>query len=397
MTTTTGTLRPQLDQLQKTSLIVGLVILIAAGWVAFSMEQRAEFFQSYLLGFFFWTGIALGCWVLCMLHHLVTGRWGFLIQRILEAGMSTFPLLFILFLPVLLMGMEDLYPWARPEAASDPILQHKASYLNYGAFVSRAVLYFAIWIGTSFLLIKWSNAQDETGDPALSDRLQALSGPGIPLFGLSVTFASFDWLMSLDPHWFSTLYGVMTIVSFSGATMAFVIIMMTYLRNHEPFTRFADANRFYEWGKIELAFILLWFYMMLSQFLIIWAANLPEENPWYIHRSTGGWEVYSFFLVLLRFVIPFCMLLSIPRKKNPKRLVRVAVFILVMHLADLYWHIIPNFSEHGIHFSLLNIALPIGIGGIWFAVFLKRLKSRPLMPQKDPRFTEYVEASLPVS
>ncbi|MBT5873124.1 MAG: hypothetical protein HOH43_06865 [Candidatus Latescibacteria bacterium] len=393
MTTTTETLRPQLDQLQKVSLILGLVIVAGSAAAAFTMGQQAEFFQSYLIGFFFWTGIALSCWGLCMLHHLVTGRWGFVLQRVFESGMSTFPLLFVLFLPILLLGMQDLYPWARPEAADDPLLQHKEAYLNYGFFVVRAVIYFAIWIGVSSYLIKWSNAQDESGDPALSDRLQALSGPGMPLFALTVTFASFDWLMSLDPHWFSTLYGVMMIVSAGGATMAFAIIMMNYLHKHEPLSRFANAGRFYEWGKIELAFMLLWFYMMLSQFLIIWAANLPEETPWYIHRSTGGWEIYSFCLILLRFVVPFCLLLSIPRKKNPKRLVRVAVLILVMHFADLFWHIMPNFSQHGVHIGLLNIALPLGIGGIWFAVFLMRLKSRPIIPQKDPRFAEYVEAT----
>lgn len=391
MTTTTDTLRSQLDQLQKRALIVGLSLVLISIGIAVGMGQKAQFFQSYLLGFFFWTGIALGCWGLFMLHHLIGGRWGFVIQRLLESGMSTFPYLFILFLPILILGMHDLYEWTHAEVvAGDEILQHKSAYLNVPFFWIRAVIYFVIWAGSSWLFIRWSNTQDETGDPALTDRIRALCGPGMPIFGFTVTFASFDWLMSLDPHWFSTIYGVMMIVSLGGTTMGLIIIAMNYLAQHPPFTQVAK-DRFYDWGKLELAFVLLWFYIMFSQFIIIWAANLPEENPWYLHRSQGGWEWVTLFLVLFRFVIPFLLLLSIPRKRDPRRLMRVAILLVGMHLVDLFWHVVPNFHPHGVHVSVMDILLPVGIGGIWLALCIRWLKNRPLLPMKDPRFQELIE------
>lgn len=394
MTPITDTLRSKLDQTQALMGIIGLAGLVIGAGIAFATGDRSQFFQSYLIGFFYWTGIALGCLVLFMLHHLVGGRWGFVIQRLMEAGMFTLPLMFVLFLPVLIFGMHDLYEWTHADVvAQDELLQHKEGYLNIPFFWIRTIFYFALWGGAALLMIKWSNTQDETGDPGLTDKIRMVSGPGIPIFGLTVTFASFDWLMSLDPHWFSTIYGIMQIVNLGGATLSFLVIAMRYLANHEPFSYLATSDRFHDWGKLMLAFTLLWFYIMLSQFLIIWSANLPEENPWYLHRVEGGWAWVSIILVLFRFVVAFFLLLSIPRKRDPRRLMRVAALIMGMHLVDLFWHIAPNFSDHGLQVSPLDVLLPVGIGGIWMAVFLRRLKSRPLIPQKDERFTAFVEES----
>jgi hypothetical protein len=393
MTNISDNLTEQLGNLQTRSLVVGLILALGGLGYASAMGDMAHFYQSYLVGFMIITGITLVCMAFFMLHQLIGGRWGFLIQRLLEAAMSTFPILLILFIPIIL-GMHDLYHWTHEEAvATDPILQHKASYLNVSAFIIRYLIYFAIWIVISSLLIKWSNAMDESGDPTLLDKTRDVCGPGVVIFALTTTFASFDWIMSTDPHWFSTLYGVIMIVDAGGAALAFAIIMMAYLRNRDDsIAKLADSERFYDWGKLLLAFTLLWFYMMLSQFLIIWAANLPEENSWYIHRLENGWDMLTIGLVLGRFVISFFLLLSIPRKRNPRRLARVAVFILIMHLVDIFWHVVPNLRPEGFHIGLTDVMVPIGLGCIWFFFVINRLKKRPLIPQKDPRFVKIIES-----
>lgn len=392
MTTISDHLTEQLGGLQNKALIVGLVLMLGGFGYAFAMGDMAHFYQAYLVGFMIVTGITLVSMAFFMLHALIGGRWGFVIQRLMEAAMSTFPVLAILFIPIA-FGMHDLYHWTHEEAvATDPILQHKESYLNVPFFLIRTLIYFVIWSGISMLLIKWSNTMDETGDPTLLDKTRDVCGPGVVIFALTTTFASFDWIMSTDPHWFSTLYGVMMMVDAGGATLSFIIIMMTYLRNHDPFVKLADSERFYDWGKLLLAFTLLWFYMMLSQFLIIWAANLPEENPWYVHRIHNGWEMLTIALVLGRFVISFFLLLSIPRKRNPIRLRRVAVFILSLHLVDIFWHVAPNLRHEGLHIGVTDVAVPVGLAGIWFFFVINRLKKRPLIPQKDPRFVKLVES-----
>lgn len=390
MTAISNSLFTQISSIQSRALTVGVILVLGGLLYAFATGEMSGFYQAYLVGYMICAGITLVCMAFIMLHHLIGGRWGFVIQRLLEAAMSTLPVLLVLFIPIVL-GMHDLYHWTHAEVvAVDPILQHKASYLNVPFFIVRTVFYFAIWIAASSLLIKWSIAQDTSGDPGLNDKMRNICGPGVVVFALTMTFASFDWIMSTDPHWFSTLYGVMMIVNAGGAALSFVVIMMTWLRKHEPISELADADRFHDWGKLLLAFTLLWFYMMLSQFLIIWAANLPEENPWYVHRVHGGWEVLSVILALCRFVIAFFLLLSIPRKRDPRRLVRVAWFILVMHLVDIFWHVAPNFRLDGFSVSIMDVMVPVGLFGIWFFFVLNRLKRFPLIPQKDPRFEELV-------
>ncbi len=392
MTNIPNILYNQLSNLQSRAITIGAFLVMGALAYAFSTEAMGEFYQAYLIGYMICVGITLVCMAFFMLHQLIGGRWGFLIQRLLEAAMGSLPILLVLFIPILL-GMHDLYHWTHGEAvASDPILQHKASYLNVPFFISRTLIYFAIWIIISSLLLKWSIDQDKSGDPKLLDKMRSISGPGVVIFALTMTFASFDWIMSTDPHWFSTLYGVMMIVSSGGAALSLIIIMMTYLRNHSPIKELADDDRFHDWGKLLLAFTLLWFYMMLSQFLIIWAANLPEENPWYVHRMHGGWEILSVVLVLGRFVIAFFLLLSIPRKRDPRRLVRVAWFIFTMHLVDIFWHVAPNFRHDGFAFNIMDFIVPIGLVCIWLFFVINRLKKNPLIPQKDARFTELVES-----
>jgi len=279
-------IKPQLNKIQTQALVVGVVALVVCGFGAYT--NPAQFFQSYLLGYIFWIGLALGSFALMSLHHLVGGGWGFAIQRLLEAATRTLPLLALLFLP-LFFGMKELYVWARPEVvAADSILQHKSAYLNVGFFWIRSAGYFLIWFGFIFFMNKWSLAQDKSENPSFTERIQKISGPALLVYVLTVTFASIDWVMSLDPHWFSTIFGFIFVIGQVLLTMSFVVVVIGRLSNVKPLSDVLQKQHFHDLGNLMLAFVSLWVYVSLSQFLIIWSGNLPEEIPWYIRRLNGG-------------------------------------------------------------------------------------------------------------
>jgi hypothetical protein len=350
------------------------------------LAQRQQFFQSYLVAWVFWISITLGCLAIMMLQHLTRGGWGLMVRRTLEAATRTLPLLTILFLPILL-GLEDIYVWARPEAANDPLIQHKASYLNPTAFAIRSLVYLGIWTFFAWALSRLSLKQDQTGDPGLSRRMQVYSAPGLVVFSLLATFASIDWLMSLDPHWYSSIFGVYFIIGSGVAGFAFVSIVALYLSQRQPLAGRIQPKHFHDYGKLLLAFVMLWAYMGVSQLLIIWSGNLPEEVPWYLHRVQGGWKWVSISLVLLHFVLPFVLLLSRDFKRNARFLAGVSLMVLLMRWVDLYWLAAPTFHHHPAG-HWLDIATMAGIGGIWVAVFVGQLASRPLLPVNDPDLEE---------
>ncbi len=269
--------RARKDILQKRSLVLGVIALaLCAGGVLMSPQP---FFRAYLVAYVFWIGIPVGCLALLMLHHLVGGRWGFMIQRLLEAGVQTLPLMAWLFIP-LLFGLADLYPWARPEVvAADPLLQQKAAYLNVPFFITRAAAYFAIWILLGRLLTTWSLEQDRTANDTLTQKLQRLSGPGLVLYGLTVTFSAIDWMMSLEPKWSSTIFGMIFMVSYGLAALAFAIVAAHLVRDQAPLTQVISADRFHDLGNLLLALVMFWAYLNFSQFLLIWSENLAEEIP----------------------------------------------------------------------------------------------------------------------
>jgi hypothetical protein len=375
--------------LRNGSLITGIVALALSA--AGVLVDPQPFFRSYLCAYVFWIGISLGCWALLMLHHLVAGRWGFVIQRVLESATQTFPLMAALFVPVL-FGMHALYPWARPEAvASDPLLQEKTAYLNVPLFIARAAVYFAIWIGVSHLLSRWSLAQDRAGDGAWVTRLQRLSGPGLVLYGLTVTFSAIDWLMSLEPHWYSTIYGMLYIVSYGLAALALVIVVAHLLEDEKPLAQVISPERFHDLGNLLLALVMFWAYVNFSQFLLVWAENLGEEIPWYLHRLRGGWEWVALALVIFQFALPFLLLLARATKCRARTLSLVAAAILFMHWIDIVWLIAPSFYPAQFHIHWIDGAALIGIGGVWLAVFMTSLKARSLLPLHDPRFAELPE------
>lgn len=383
------TLRPHFDRLQRRALTVGVVgaglLLIGA---SLSLQQ---FFQSYLFAYVFWVNFSLGCFAILMLHHLVSGGWGFVIQRIIESGARTLPLMALLFVPIL-FGLQTLYPWARPEVVYDNhILHHKSGYLNIPFFVLRTVIYFIFWISVAFLLSKWSRTQDHTAEPGLTRNMRLLSAPGLVFYVLTITFASVDWIMSLEPEWFSSIYGMLTVVGQALSTLALSIVAIRFLAEQKPFSNVLTVRHFHHLGNLLLAFTVLWAYMAFSQYLIIWSGNLPEENSWYLRRLGAGWNGIALFLVIAHFFVPFLLLLSRRTKRAIRMLSMIAFGIIVMRLIDLYWLITPAFNPDRIHLHWLDIVAPISIGGIWLAIFVWNLKGHPLLPLNDPRFAGFLK------
>ena len=387
-------LRPELDRIRNQALaVVGVALGICLAGYFLSPHDQAEayieqFLRSYLLAYLFWTGIALGSLAILLLHHLVGGEWGFVIRRALESGTRTLPLMALLFLPVL-FGIQDVYIWARPEVvAADEMLQHKSHYLNSPFFLFRAAVYFAIWIGIAYFLNRWSAEQDRTADPSFARRLQLLSGPGLLLYGLTVTFAFVDWVMSLEPHWYSTVYGVMFMVGQALGGLAFVIAVTALLAKRKPLSEVIAPRHFHDLGNLLLAFVMLWAYIAFSQYLIIWSGNLPEEISWYLSRSSGGWQWVALALFLFHFCLPFLVLLSRGAKRRVEILAGVAVAMMLMRLVDLFWLVAPAFHPAQLRIHWMDLVAPIGVGGIWVAVFVWQLGKRAILPVYDPRMKE---------
>jgi hypothetical protein len=377
-----------IDRVQRLALITGAVGLVASLLGLWLSPQ--SFYRAWLVGWVFWVGVTLGCLAISLLHHLTRGAWGLVIRRVLEAASRTLPVLLVLALP-LVFGLKDLYEWARPEAVrADALLQAKAPYLNVPFFLARLVLYFLVWGGVAFLMSALSRRQDRQPDPGLTRRMQLIAGPALAAYCLAVTFAAVDWLMSLQPHWFSTIYGVYLMGSQGLAALAFLITFALWLSRREPMSRVLQPRHFHDWGKLFFAFVMLWAYFSFSQFLIIWAGNLPEEISFYLPRMRGAWGALFLAIALFHFLLPFLLLLSRDLKRNAKRLVVVAILMLVMRWLELVWQVEPAFHDHHAGFYWLYLVAPLTLGGFWFAWFLRELKARPLLPINDPYLPEAI-------
>ncbi|HLB44657.1 MAG TPA: hypothetical protein VJK49_04660 [Candidatus Limnocylindrales bacterium] len=366
---------------------VGLVALVAGAFA--SPEQ---FFRSYLPAYVFVFGIALGSLALLMLQHLTGGAWGMMIRRLIEAASRTLPLVAVLFLPVL-FGLRHLYIWSIPEeVAQDAILQDKSVYLNAGFFLARAAFYFGIWLTFAYFLNRWSADQDRQKPAGDQRKFRVLSGPGLLVYGLTVTFASVDWVMSLDPHWFSTIFGMLFMVGQALSAMAFTIAMLAICAPDEPFHGRLKAIHFHDLGKLMFALVMLWAYLAFSQFLIVWAGNLPEEIPWFIARLNGGWQWIALVIVIGHFALPFLLLLSSDLKRNVRALSLVAAAIVLMRFVDTYWLIVPAFAHDGdpaaFHPHWMDLAALVGLGGLWLTVFFRVLQGRERLPMNDPYFKD---------
>ncbi len=349
--------------------------------------DSSAFFESYLIAYLFWISLSLGCLAILMVHHLVGGGWGFVIRRMLEAGARTLPVMAVLFIPVI-MGMSDIFEWTDEDVvAGNYILQEKVKYyLNEPFFIMRSAIYFVIWIGLAWLLTGWSYRQDENGNLMLNRSMRIFSGLGMVLYVLASTFAAFDWIMSLDPIWFSSIYGPIFIVAHFLTAFAMMSALIAWMSRYEPLSGVVREKHFHDLGNLLFASLVLWAYVAFSQFIIIWSGNLPDTISWYLDRSANGWPMVTILLALFHFVIPFFILLSRFSKQKARVLMAIAAGILLFRFLDLFWLIIPTIHDGAFAIHWLYFVTPVAMGGIWFLFFTRMVKSKSILPLHDARF-----------
>lgn len=395
----TYTETPDLNRLGNSALVIGIIALVVA-IVGGLMVGGGVFWRSYLLGYVFSTGIAVGCLGLLLLQYLTGGTWGFIIRRILEAASRTLLPMAILFIPVLI-GINHIYVWTNHDIvehdeALHHAVTHKAPYLNVPFFAARTAIYFLIWIALAYLLNKWSADQDRTSDVQYTQKRKVLSGPGLVIFILAVTFAAFDWIMSLEPDWYSTIFGLLVLIGWTISAFTFVILMLVLLSKYEPLAGLLTPTHFHDLGKLLLAFVMVWAYFSVSQLIIIWSGNLPEEIPWYLRRMSGAWGYVGLAVVLLHFVLPFFLLLSRDLKRKRRTLAMVAGLVLTMRVVDLFWLVAPTYHYENFHNypplgNIFFFAAAIGMTGLWVFMFVRQLKKRSLLPLNDPQLASAIE------
>lgn len=381
---------PIVKTIGQRALIVGA--LFSLGAIALAFTRPEEFYRAYLIGYMVCLGIALGSMSIVMIRHLTGGGWGTVIRRILGAAMRTMPILAVLFVPIIIAVLQhQMYPWLKPlESIQDAHIRehlekHKfitESYLTVSGFIFRAIIYLAIWNVLSFLLSMWSKQTDKPNAPDNTGKFKAVAGPGLILYGFTISFAAIDWVMSLDPSWISTIYGLIILIGEVLAALCFAIIIERILFDYEPMSKMLRPDFVHDHGKWTLAFIMVWAYFNFSQWLIIWAGNLPTEITFYLKRINHGWGYIAVFLALFHFCVPFVALLSRPFKRDIRKLVWLAVWLLFMRFVDLFWNIEPTFSTN-FTVTIADIVVPIAICTIWLFFFCRNLASLPLLPVYD--------------
>lgn len=368
--------RPDFARAQRFALVAAAAGL---GVCALFLRDRTAVMQAYLLAFLYWMALTLGSLSLLLLQYVSGGRWGLTIRRFLEAAARMLPLMAVLFIPIVLQRAR-LYPWAMPEAAADHLIQLKVAYLNGTAWTVRAAVYFIVWIAITTAVVRLSRRQDETDTPEIAGKLRSISAPSLVAYALTVSFAAFDWGMSLEPHWFSTIYGVLYAAGGALGAISLATVVLSRVGNRAPFATFLKGETVGDLGNLTLAFTMFWTYISLSQMLIIWSGHLPEETPWYFSRFKHGWQYICMLLFGLQFALTFLLLLFRDRKRNLKRLWRVSLFVLVMRSVDLFWIIVPAFSPEHLRVRVVDVAALVGLGGVWFWFYLRALASAPLLP-----------------
>ena len=371
----------QLDRAQRRCLLVGAVALLLC--VIGAPFSPTQFFRAYLTAYLFWLGIGLGSFAILMLYHLTGGAWGFLLRRVFEASMRTLPLLAVLFIPVG-FGMTYLYPWARPaEVAASPELRYNHLYLNAPFWWFRAVLFFASWLTLAALLSAWSREHDRSGERTLPRKLRLLAGPALVVYGLTITFASVDWTMSLTLNFYSTMWGPLFAAGQLVSAMAFSVLVLGWLVSAPPYRHVLSLEVLNDVGNLLFSFLIIWAYMAFFQFMLIWMANLRREVTWYLARSRGGWEWVAWFTFIFHFAVPFFLLLLRDIKRRPEALMRVAAILLCSHLVYLHWQVMPNFPDTVVTEHWMDFLTPLGIGGLWIAYWIWQLKRYPVLPLHD--------------
>ena len=371
-------------------LIVGIVALALSLLGALFTPQ--QFFQSYLFSYVFWISLVIGCLAVLMMQYVTGGAWGIILRRILESAARTLPLLLLLFLP-LLLGLRRLYSWTHSDlVATNALLQHKHGFLNVPFFLIRAAVYFISWFIFAVLLNRWSREQDESGEPRTAWWLEHISGPGMFVLAITTSLAMIDWVMTLEPEWYSTIYPVIYLAGDVLAALAFGVGIVLLLSRSAPFVYIMRPKHWRDLGNLLLTFVMLWAYCAFSQYLLIWSGNLGEEIKWYLPRKSGGWGWIALALIVFHFFIPFFLLLSRDVKERRWGLLSVVVVVLALRFVDIYWFVAPAFSPFYFSISWLDFVLPIGMGGVWLAFFTMQLAKRPLLPLNDPYAKEALNA-----
>jgi hypothetical protein len=377
------------DRIRQRALIAGVVGLLMCiiGFIKFP----DRFFPSYLLAFIFVLGLSLGSLGLLMLQHLTGGKWGIMIRRPLESATRVLAVVAVLFIPIF-FGMKYLYgAWLNaPPSGEGALSEFQRSYMTLNGFRVRAILYFAVWGVLVFLFNRWSREQDANPeDIALRQRFKMLAGPGIILYVFVMTFAAIDWVMSLSPHWASTIYGFLFVAGQLISSMSLMIAIVVLLARTGPLSGILQPRHIHDLGKLLLAFVMLWAYFQFSQLLIIWAGNQPEEITFYYSRLHSQWGVVAVIVLIFHFFVPFFLLLSRDLKRNPKLLPGVAVWLIFMRLVDLFWYSRPEFTPRALP-TIWDLAAVLGLGGVWFFFFAGQLKQLPVLPVGDPKLAEAI-------
>jgi hypothetical protein len=378
-------------------LAIGAVAAIVSIAGAFSAPQF--FYRGYLIGYMLVLGFSLGSMALLMLGHMTGGNWWMIGRRVMEAGAGNISLVTLLFIPIWL-GRHSLYVWMDPSfVAAHPSVAAKSGYLNESFWTIRAVVFFVLWNLWAMALRRGSRKQDADAAPAVWQALKAWSAPGILVYALTITLAVTDWIMSLDPAWYSTIFGMFFMISEMLSVMALLIVILCSLRSFAPYKEILGPEQLHDYGKLMLAFTMVWAYFSFSQWLIIWAGNLPEEITWYLDRITGGWQMVALALVLLQFSLPFLLLLSRELKRDARKLVPVALLVLLMRYVDLYWIIAPNpfpgtgGAAHHLTYHWLYFAAPLALVAIWLGTFFRYFGSRPVLVVTEPMLPRLWEKS----
>jgi hypothetical protein len=370
-------------RLKKVGFIVGIAGMVLLLFTYF--RDPLQFSRSYLFAFVFWMGLPLGCTAIRLIHNLISGTWGFPLRRPLEAATKTLPLMAMLGIPVL-VRLPLLYNWADPsKVAADPILQYRLPYMNVHFFIARAAIYFAFWMLVTHTINRWSREQDENGDPSLTMKIKKLSAPSLLLFGFIVTAACIDWVMTLMPHWTSTIFALIFIVGELLASMSLLTISVIRLSGEKSMHGLVTPKLLNDYGNLLLVFTMLWAYLSFSQFLITWAGNLREEIPWYMSRAMGGWTPVALLLVIFHFAVPFFLLLLRFVKRRANWLGWLCFGLLVMTMVDTFWLITPSFNPAGPVVHPTDVMAIMAIGGLWFWRYAANLQGRSFLPMNDPR------------
>ncbi len=385
-----GELRDTMRQWRTRFAVIGAAGLLATMAGLFLVSPN-QFYHSWLWSYLFVLGLAAGSLAWLMVQYLTGGAWGVIVRRPAEAAARTLPLVALLFIPIFI-GIPNLYPWSHSKVGmADEVLRHQRPYLNLPFFTIRALIYLGGWCFLSWFFRRWSAIEDKEGGLTPRRKMGALAGPGLIFYGLAVTFMATDWILSIDPRWYSTMYGLLMIAGQALSAMAFLIAVVVFLAASKPMADVVTPRHLHDLGKLMFALVMLWAYFSFSQFLVIWAGNLPDEIPWYLVRLHGGWQYVGLLIVIGHFALPFALLLSRDLKRNFKLLRNIALFVLLMRVVDIYWQVAPDFLKGSFGLSWMDFSAALGLCGLWLAYFLDQLEKRPLLPLHDPHLSEALE------